>query len=135
MTIHLEYLKDRLSAAKRECSVDLDCAFAEQILASTSFEERATNPERYSVSYALNRSRTRADFAEENDLEVHGLEGLIKALEQMDADSYIDFYEVTTDKYAGTFFIYMDELVGYGFVRRGGGSSRRGLWINGEQKR
>ncbi|MGL6161372.1 hypothetical protein [Microbulbifer sp.] len=134
MTINLEYLKGRLSAAKHECSVDLDCAFAEQILASTSFEERATSLERYLVSYAINRSRSRAAFAEESDLEVYGLESLIKVLEKVDPDSYIDFYEVATDKYAGTFFVYMCELVGYGFVRRGSGSSRRGLWLNGEQE-
>lgn len=104
-----------------------DESFAQAVLGDESLEEMPNNPQAYAVLFALNRTLSRQDAATRRGLEVVGLQDSINALSTLKKEKYIDLFEVQTDQYIGTFFVFKDIPVGLAFVKREMAERRRGM--------
>lgn len=120
-----EYLQKIFSSRLKQNIFDEK--FALSLLEDESLEEMPNNPQKYKVGFALHRTLSRQTTAEQKNLNVVGLELSIAALKEIGEDKDIDLFEVQTNLYIGTFFVYENDPIGLAFVKRGLAESRPGI--------
>lgn len=126
MSNSIKYLKHLLLSNNRKTS-SLDVDFLNRILNSEDVSENPGDPEKYMVSFALNRAKMRQESAKNVGKEAIGSKQLIKALSALDQDQKIDFYNIDSKDYRGTCFVKDSRIIGFEFVAKTGSMSIPGF--------